>query len=795
MWNASDRDSAKKEALAADLGTTDSLPLIIAGVRVLLKSDAEVVAAAIARGEALVAKDPVPESAILFADMLFEAKEFGKAAPYYEKVIPPGRVSELHNRLLCCYVRTGDRRKAKRLIEALPEGWVNDDGARSLAIELGQDVGDWPLLKVLADAQFQHQPKLVTSWLFKHMVGVRSLSAADLQEFLASAPLDLEGTIQQTAQLAAQEMRYGLREKGMQRMYRLRRLTPADVESASALLIAFLSIPELLPNMEESLPEIDAGTHFVALEADGQRIEVTIDPASLPELPETTEFKRPSSADVAAFLGKKPGDELVLQGGFRSKRTLRVEAVSSAYRRLLDLARRDMDQSLAAVPNATSVPIGTTPTGDADFSHLHEQLKLQSAHAKEAFQRYKAVPITLGGFARLVGKNPVDVIRGWPTTKDTPALFVTGGTVEARQAAFSQLKDPSAGYVVDASTLTELVNLDAAEALKALPKVFATTDTRDILRGRLEEAKLERSSGRVFDEEGQMRFVEFTEEDHARNVKHIQAILDALEAYCEVVPSYGPEATHELLGQLEKALSDEEHAMLRLAAEKSLCLLTVDGRLRHWASVVGISGVWPQVLLMHAAESGQLAPQAYSMAAVRMFLSNRSFVSLAPQDLLLMCHQGTHWARQGLARFKRYLADPATEFQSAFKTTLDFIGAAAFACTYMGALAELLRHLVEGLMRHKDCPEDVLDLVETFVRDMLGSGSLNPYPAIKRAEENEKQAQLRYLATAMVEGLTWAKQPLQERPIRLKVFVGGRTPWMVSGADDTEPEAPRGKAV
>jgi len=174
------------------------------------------------------------------------------------------------------------------------------------------------------------------------------------------------------------------------------------------------------------------------------------------------------------------------------------------------------------------------------------------------------------------------------------------------------------------------------------------------------------------------------------------------------------------------------------------------------------------------------------MAVVRMFLGNRSFVSLAPQDLLLMCHQGTNWTRQGLARFKRYLADPATEFRSAFKTTLDFIGAASFSCTYMGALAELLRHLVEGLMRHKDCPQDVLDLVETFVGDLLGSESPYPYPALKRAEQQQKQAQQRYLVTAMVEGMTWAEQALQERPIRLKVIVGGRTPWIVSCTDDIE---------
>ena len=149
-----------------------------------------------------------------------------------------------------------------------------------------------------------------------------------------------------------------------------------------------------------------------------------------------------------------------------------------------------------------------------------------------------------------------------------------------------------------------------------------------------------------------------------------------------------------------------------------------------------------------------------------------------------MCHQGTSWARAGIARFKRYLADPGTEFQSAFGTALYFVQAAAFSCTYMGALAELLRHVVEGLTRHKECPPDVLDLVEDFVRGLLGDGSQNPYPAVKQREDAEKEAQMRYLAQAMVQGLTWSKEPEQERPVRLEVILVGRTPWLIATTED-----------
>lgn len=785
MWNAKDREAVQVEARLADFSSTTSLPVAVSGYRVLRRSDPELAAMALMRAEQLVAACPAPDNTLLLADLLFDANEYAKASQLYERVAPPGQFSELHARLLHAYIRTGNRRKAKKLIEGFPDGWVRDDNARGLAIELAHDVGDWPLLKVLADAQIAREPNQVSSWLFKFMVAARELPVAELQQLLAEAPLALEGSIQQTTQLAAQELRYGLQPKGMQRMYRLRRRKAADVESASALLLAFVSIPELLPNMEESLPAIAAGTHFVL--ADGaDRIYVTLDPAELGELPTDEEYHSARATSVAQFIGKKVGEEAVVEGSFRSRRVLRVEGISSAYRRLLDQARIQMDRSLEPVPNATSIPIGTLADGGPDFSDLHEQLKKQSAHIKNAFHVYSTAPITLGGFGRLIGKGPVDVVCGWPTSSETPAMFVTAGTVEERQGALAQLGDSTASYVVDTATMAELTALGATEALRALPKVYATSETRDILRRRLEETKLERPSGTLLDDDGRMRLVEYTDRDRERARLAAQAMVDALESICEVVPAYGPESGTELLTQLEKAISDEEHAVLRLAVERNLCLVTVDGRLRNVARHVNVRGVWPQALLMHATAVGKLTQRAYSHGTVQMFLGNRSFVSLGPQDLLLMCHQGTHWARHGIARYKRYLADPGTEFESAFRTTLDFVQAAAFSCTYMGALAELLRHFLEGLTRHKDCPENIQDDVEEFVRVLLGEGSPYPYQALKEMEQAEKRAQLKYLVGAMMEGKAWALSPAQDRPVHIKVLAVGRTPWMVSSSEDED---------
>ena len=785
MWNAGDKEPVEVEARAADFASTSSLPLVVVGARVLRRSDLTAAGLALARAEQLVAVDPSSDKTLLLADLLFDTKEFAKAARLYEKVLPPGLLSDAHTRLLRAYVRSGSRHKAKKLIEGFPDGWVRDDNARALAIELGQNVGDWPLLKKLAEAQFSKEPNQVRGWLFKFMVAVRELPVAELQQWLSRAPLDLLGSIHETTQLAAQELRYGLQHKGMQRMYRLRRLKANDIESASAMVLSFVAVPGRLPNMEEALPVVAEGTHFV-LAGGGDRIHVTLDPAEVGELPADAECRSAREASVAQLMGKKVGDEVVLEGSYQTRRVLRIESIDSAYRRLLDLAGLQMDRSLEPVPSAASIRIGTSVDGEPDFSAVHEQLKMRHAHVNEAFRIYSTTPITLGGFGRLVGKDPVDVVWGWPTSPEASPLFVTVGTVDERQAALAQVGEATARYVIDAATVAELSLLEALDALRVLPKVYVTSETRDILRRRLEEARFERTaSGTLLDDDGRMRLVELSDKDHERARRASQAMVDTVESVCEVLPSYGPETNTELLVQLEKVTSEEEHAVLRLAAEHNLCLVTVDGRLRNVAALVNIRGVPLQVVMMHAADTGKLTPRAYCYATVRMFMSNRWFVSLGSHDLLLMCHQGTQWARLGITRYKRYLANPGTEFQSALDATLRFVREAAAACTTLAALAELLRHLVEGLARHKDCRDDLLDRLQHFVDLLLGPDSPFPYPLLKVVEKAKKLEVREYLVGAILEGQRWASEPVQDRPVHIKVYAVGRTPHMVgSSADD-----------
>ncbi|GCL65539.1 hypothetical protein AQPW35_46200 [Rubrivivax pictus] len=780
MWNAKKRAEVAQELQGFVVEESNSIALLAAVARLARPSDKHKSEAALARVRQLAGKKPPAEVRLLLADLYSDLKDFKRATKFYQSVLPSEGAGELHARLLHSLLRSGDRRKAKEVLERLPDGWVNNDDLRSLAIEIARDAGDWPLLTRLADAQFARKPDDIGSWLFKYMVGSRDLPAADLKEFIGRAPLGLSGSIQQVSQLAFLELRLGLQGKAVQRLYQMRRLNAAKIESASALMMAYLAYNEPIAELHEA-PNVVAPAVHVTLEGPSGAVHLTVDPQELPGLPPDTEFKPAGDASVQEFLGRAVGDEVRIETGFGGPRVYRVLSLGSAYARQLALAHAQVESSVEPVPNLWMVQVRKEPDGEADFSAVHETLKRQSQRIREALKSYQELPFTLGGLGRLMGNNAVDIVKGWMTGLDDGPLYVCDGNAEELEKARAVLSNPDNAYLIDAPTLTELVLLDATDALSALGEVYATTETEGTLRHKLEELREKGPEGRLLDDNGQMRFVEVTPEgrEHARS--QAQAAIDALENYCTVVPAYGPEHRPKFLDRVERILSPEELSVLDAALERGLCLITTDLRLRQIADQVQVRGVWPQVLLQHAAEKGVLTRQRYSLSALRLLLSNRSFVPLTPADLWVLFQQSTPWVRHGVVRLKAYLAKPSVHFESTYGIVKSFIGLAAMQGMRLLALGEVVRHLMEGVMRHKDAtPETMREMLEVF-QALLEPEWRPPYPPLTRYQDAEIEAQFRFLARAAQEGAMWAKKPVEDRPVRLITHFVTKTPVLLYG--------------
>lgn len=782
LWQTKDlRAVALEEVRAAQLHETGNLPLLSGGARLLFASgaidEAEIV---IERAKMLVTPASEAADRLLAADLLFATDHLADAASLYKPFAIQGHHSDLHNRLLACYVRTGARRKAKQLICSFPQGWVSDDGARALAMELGQRAGDWAFLEPLAIEQCNQRPDRAASWLFRLVIDLRLGHFVRFQEKLAQLSPTLSGSVQQIAQLATLEMQHGRQQAGLTRLYRQLREKLDDVEAASVMLVSVAARPGLEPYMQETLVTVTAGCSVTLADDFGVSITVTIDPPEAGVLPAKGEFRSATDPKVVPLLGLMVGNTVDIDQSFDTKKTLKVRSVMSAYLRTVRLAHEMLGVSLNPPSFVKLVPV-PKDDGSINLTHIHAMLKQQSAHARGAFDAYANNGVfTLGMLSRLLGKNVIDLVTGWP--HQGPPVVVCTGEYEERIVALRSLSRSDSRFVIDLTALVELVLLKCQSVLALLPEIFVSTATRESLQEFIQEQSESKASGFLSDVDGVMQMVEVTDSDHAKRLVFLRTILETLDKYCKLVPAYGPDVLPDELGRAEGVLAKEEFAALLLALERDATLITLDARLGRLARLsTNTQTVWPQILMMYALQTGHLDAGDYSYACVNQFLLNRAFVSLGGNDIVMMCMQGGYFLEHGLQRLKTYLSNPATEFESASEVALEFLEIQARLPTQLKAFVELLSHVVEACFRHPDCDRDAF---KHGLADLLGRvsaaavGPAHWYAPINYVAAAKHRVHRELFVEALAEAEKAIEGPARRRAIRLRVLACMKQPYM-----------------
>jgi tetratricopeptide (TPR) repeat protein len=789
LMQADQQDSAVSEVLAAKVEVTGGLISACVAARVLNRAGRTLEAdAVVRRATTFVTPESTDAHRLMLGELLFNVRQFADAGALFERLVTPGRLSDLHNRLLACYVRSHNRRKAKELLGGLPAPWIENDQTRSLAIELGQQAADWNFLRPLVEAQLKKHPDAAGSWVFKLSVSLHSSTPAEFQNDLRSVPELLEGPIQATTQLAGLELRYGEAERGMRRLYRMLRRNLDEPEALSAYFISIVAAPGGLPLMDEKLNAVAPGSCVTLVDEFGETTRLVIDPSDVDDLPKRAGYSERASPQAAVLLGAVVGQQVDLPVlAFGDTKSYTVTAIESAYRHMLQVVQ-EQARALGGLPHMKMVRVGSTGDGEHDLAHMKAEVMRSSAISRQLFDVYAAGHMTLSGFAQRLGRSTVEAVLGWPT--EGPPLFVGTGLEVERVAALEQLERPDAVYVLDALTLAELVNLGVQEALCHLPKVLVSAVTKAMLEGFLREAEEDRSIATSAEVNGELALIEHDARYHARRIEFFKALLAAVEQYCEVQPAYGELDDEGEEPRLAEVLQDEEMEVLLLAKATGGTVLTLDGRFRFVLQVVAkVPCVWPQALLMHCASKELVDPMKLASATIRQFLLNRSFVSLGPGDLTWMVLQGGAYLQQGMRRFKVYLSSDDTEFSSAVQVAFAFLAKIASLRIHLGAFGELFEHVVEAAMRHKQCPPDFQRVVSEFIVDLTESANVSShlYGPVNVQPTHRMQLQRRHLAQRFVSARERLKAPADNRPVAVRAVFCSSVPWLVE--DKSSPAA------
>jgi tetratricopeptide (TPR) repeat protein len=789
LVHADQEEVALAEIRLLDASTIDGLATACVSARVLAGAGLALEARTFTERAKLLVTDASQDGhKLMLAEHLYHSGQHADAAIWYEKLTVPGRLSDLQNRLLACYVKSHNRRKARELIARLPPDWMENDGALSLAIELGQVTADLAFLRPLVDAQMRKHPKGTASWIFKLSVSLRASTPSEFQNDLREVPEELEGPIRATAQLANMELRYGEVERGMRRLYRMLRQNLDEPEALSAYFISIVAGPGELPNMEEHLPEVGAASVVTLVDEHGHSTRLVIDPSDVGALPKRDGFSKHAAPQAAALMGCKVGDTVELPALFGEPRLYILSAIQSAYRHLLHLVM-ERARELGGLPHMKVLPVGTTGDRERDLAHMKAEVMRSAAMGRTLLQEYGRGHLTLLGFAALQGRDSTEIVLGWP--HDAPALFTASGTVEERARAFELLQRPDAVYVIDALTLAEFVFLGVQELLGLLPRLLVSPVTKELLEHQLRQARESRSVATSAEIDGELAVIPHEKDHHKRRVEFLSAVLDALNEHCEVLPAYGEVAEDE--AALADVLEPEEMETYLLSKAMGATLLTLDGRLRYLLlSAAKIEGVWPQALLLHASAIGRVSDAERSSATLRQLLTNRSYVSLYDADLLWMTHQGGAILQLGFRRIKDYLASSSSEYESMVKVMFGYLKQLTHQRIQFGAFGEIFEHLVEAALRHEKCTPDFPRQVATFCDDLTESISLppSPYAPANAMVEETISLQRKYLGGRIQQARNRAAGPPAQRPVAVKVLFCGQVPIVVidKSAEDVHRE-------
>ena len=681
---------------------TDDIHAIVYGARACLaERDLEGAEKYIGRALALVEKNQEPQDQYWVAQLLLQAKRYAEAAALYEKIVPSGGMSQLHVKLLTCYIRIGHRAKARSLIETFPSDWRLDRTVRHLAMELGQQTGDWKLLETLVQPQLADEGNRTSSQLFALMVAARR-APDSIDAVVSGFPVVLEGPIRELAQVASAEFQYGQPSKGLARLYRMRRSNLGSTDAAAAYYMTLVLAPATLSELQDEPEMVTDGTAVYVAFKDGTSKWLTIDPTIFHDLPSSEEFVKSDSVEAKMLIGRRRGESFGTTDSVGNVHEFEIVRILTAYQRLGMTANEALHSPVAPSKYVAPMDLGDIRGGELNTAPLLQHVKQRAEQSKTTFEHYESSPLTLGLLARALGTSVIDLVRSWPG--DGPMLDVGGGQVEERQVGLQALTS-GRPLLLDLSALTELAMVEHLALLGEDTRPLVTSASRDIILERMTELRFFSPAGVAVEREGQLGIVEFTPESCSRDVAFFQKLLDAIEQYCEVVPAYGPAEPPKNIRQLADTLPDEEHSVLLTALEYNAVLLTLDNRFRLLAGAYGIPAAWPQIFL-HAKVSTRLPQRDYSLAVLKMFCSHRNFISLNAEDLMVLVDQGTMWLDIGVNQLRRLFSQADSDFDSAWVVVLEFLGGLykRGACQ-LGAVMELYSYLLEGLLRHPHCPK------------------------------------------------------------------------------------------
>jgi tetratricopeptide (TPR) repeat protein len=417
-------------------------------------------------------------------------------------------------------------------------------------------------------------------------------------------------------------------------------------------------------------PEIQMDCWVLLERSDGHRLALVIE--SGPNRPSLDHYS-PEHGLAKMLIGRKKDDVIVSTPPLGTEETWRVVDFKHKFLALL----HDIMETLPSrFPTAQG--IYRFQVKENDLAPFLDQVKSLSERDAEIFNLYLRDGYPLGLASSLLGRSSIE-FAGQVVGRGEVVRTCFGTGPERRAAIASVYSANHRGIVLDSYTAWVAYSLGLIEVLKSLfGRVALPQSSIDELlewRQRFEPTgdqplmTIGYAQGRYFREE-------IPAERLAQAVVTINTGIETLRHELEVLPAaapLGPSALEKvLLGLVQHGFLDPVY----LSAAEDLLLVSEDLHYRNLARQLHRRhGVWLQVVLMIALDTGRIEPTAYAHAICDLAIRRHDHVALSAATLVALAMEEQNGSMDRFRAAAAFIGTDNADLESHQRVSWEFLRA------------------------------------------------------------------------------------------------------------------------
>lgn len=384
--------------------------------------------------------------------------------------------------------------------------------------------------------------------------------------------------------------------------------------------------------------------------------------------PKAADFEISSNEAVKrGFIGKKVGDKIVLSSNHVSgNKEAEIKEIKSKYIFALHDSMQSYERRFVDRTDLMGFNVEKN-----NFDPLFKQLDVVKEQGDQVERLYKQNKITVDLFAKLVGRELIEVIYALRQIPDLGIHVAKGTDDEAKhgRSAFLESKE----IVVDITAIVTLHGLGIKPEKIGLQKFIIGQKTRDLLTQKihLQETVDKRSRMTLYKgNNGKYIREKVTAADHRKRLKALKDLAKWIDNNTVTKPITQAQidtlnSNTKNLKQLEDIVESSQLDAITLSLEEGRVLFSDDAGLRDLAmSSFGVQGVWTQVILQVQLVQGKITEENYKNYVIQLANTNYHHVSIGPDVLIEAAKQAEWLPKYPFDGVIKLLSRPETTLQS-----------------------------------------------------------------------------------------------------------------------------------